>query len=155
MAHSAPMTKQKAPKTNSGRGRAVRVHGLKDALRATAMAQELDVAMTLISAPNAAASLGPAWFRNIVSALELAYPNAQVDTVLDCGDSAGYALAALRAGVKAVQLSGRRPTVEKIEEIASSYGARLAQRPRRILDPHATPNPEEALRNWLRNGKID
>lgn len=154
MAHSAPMTKRKTPGKILARGRAVRIHGLEDALRAVAVAGELGVDVILISAPNAAASLGPAWFRNITETLEHSYPGVAIETVLDCGDSTGYALAALRAGVKRIQLGGKRSAVKKVEEIAAAYGARLARQPGRVLDPREYPNPEKALEEWLLKGKF-
>lgn len=131
------------------RQRAVRMYGLADARRAAEIANELGVAMTLFSAPDAGAHMGPAWFRNIVSQLERTFPDLDFEAVLDCGDTAGYALAALRAGVRTIRFSGNASTVRKIEDIAGTYGARLARRPTRILDPRADHDPDAALRKWL------
>lgn len=124
-------------------------------MRAAATAQELGVAITLMSAPDAVSSLGPAWFRDIVRSLERVYPGVDMETVLDCGDAAGYALAALRAGVKTIRFSGRPSTTKKIEDIAGTYGARLVKHPSRILDPRQEREPAAALRNWIGNGHID
>ena len=146
------MTKQKATRKSVARRRAVRVHGLGDAMLAGSVAQELGVAITLFSAPNAVASLGPAWFRYIVRDVERAYPGLDVEAVLDCGDTAGYALAALRAGIRIIRFSGSPPTVRKIKDIAGSYGARLVRRPSRILDPRREQDAAAALRKWLGNG---
>ena len=131
------------------RRRAVRVHGLGDAMRACSIAHQLGVAITLISAPGAVASIGPAWFRNIVRDLERAYPDLDVEAVLDCGDAAGYALAALRGGVKFIRYSGKPSTARKIEDIAENYGARLVRQPSRILDPRDEQDADAALRKWL------
>ena len=46
--------------------------------------------------------------------------------VVDCGDTPGYALACLRAGVRTISMS--EPN-EKIAEIARQMGAELVRRP--------------------------
>lgn len=131
------------------RRRAVMVCGLDDAMRAGAIAHELGVAIKLFSAPDAVASMGPAWFQGMVRELERAYPDLDVEAVLDCGDAAGYALAALRSGVKFIRYSGNRSVARKIKDIAGSYGARLVRRPSRILDPRREQDADTALRKWL------
>ena len=133
----------------AGQRRAVRIHGLGDALRAASIAHELGVAITLFSAPDAVASLGPAWFRDIVRKIEQTYPDLEVDAVLDCGDAAGYAQAALRCGVKIIRFSGSPATARKIDDIAGTYGARVVRRPSRILDPRGEQDLDAALRKWL------
>ena len=143
------MTKQKTTRGSTGRRRAVRIYGLADAMRAGAVAHELGLAIRLFSAPDAAASMGPAWFRNIVSELERTYPALDVEAVLDCGDAAGYALAALRAGVKIIRFSGNPSTTRKIADIAGKYGARLERAPSRILDTRRERDADAALRKWL------
>ncbi len=143
------MTKRKTTRRSVARRRAVRVHGLGDAMHAGSIAHELGVAITLFSAPDAVASMGPAWFRDIVRDLERAYPGLDVEAVLDCGDAAGYALAALRSGVKIIRFSGNPSATMKIRDIAGTYGARLVRRPSRILDPRGVQDADEALRKWL------
>ena len=143
------MTKQKTIRPSAARRRAVRVHGLGDAMRAGAIAHDLGVAITLFSAPNAVASIGPAWFRGIVRDLEHAYPDLDVEVVLDCGDAAGYAMAALRSGIKIIRFSGSPSTTRKIEDIAATHGARLVRRPSRILDTRGEQDTDTALRKWL------
>ena len=110
------------------------------------------MAITLCSAPDAAASLGPAWFRDIILVLEQTYPEVDMEAVLDCGDAAGHALAALRAGVRIIRFSGPARTATKIEDIAGTYGARLVRRSPRILDPRGEPDEAAALRAWLKGG---
>ena len=149
MAHSDPMTKQKTTGGSAARRRAVRVHGLGDAMLAGSVAHELGVAITLFSAPGAVASMGPAWFRGMVRKLERAYPDLDVEAVLDCGDAAGYALAALRSGVKIIRYSGNPSAARKLKDIAGTCGARLVKRPSRILDTRGEQDADAALRQWL------
>jgi len=143
------MTKQKTTINLVARRRAVRVHGLGDAMRAASVAHELGVPITLFSAPHAVASMGPAWFRDMVRELERSCPDLDVEAVLDCGDAAGYALAALRSGVKLIRFSGNPSAARKIADIAGTCGARLVRRPSRILDARREPDADAALRKWL------
>lgn len=118
-------------------------------MRAAAIAHELGVPIILVSAPYAAASMGPAWFRNMVRDVERAYPGLDVEAELDCGDAAGYVLAALRAGVKIIRFSGKPSAATKLEDIAGTHGARLVRRPQQILDARREPDADAALRKWL------
>jgi hypothetical protein len=143
------MTKQNQSRRSAKSRPAIRIHGLADALKAGAVARDLDVPITLISAPDAVASMGPAWFCNIVADLEQAYPDLDVEAVLDCGDAAGFALAALRRGVRAIVFSGGKHAAGKLADIARSRGARIVKRPTRILDPRLERNGAASLRQWL------
>ena len=118
-------------------------------MRTCAVANELGVAITLFSASDAAASMGPAWFRNVARDVAQAYPDLDFEAVLDCGDAAGYALGALRAGVETIRFSGNASASGKIREIAEMHGARVARQPSQILDTRRAQDTEVALRKWL------
>ena len=68
------------------RRRAITVHCLDHARTALVAARDLDVKVTLASAPGAAAYLGAAVFREIIEAAVRTVPGARFDAVLDCGD---------------------------------------------------------------------
>ena len=74
-----------------------------------------------------------------------------MDSILDCGDAAGYALAALRLGFKAVRYDG--PATERVAKIAEHYNARIIpDRPVSLdLDEIETSggNMEAACAHWL------
>jgi len=72
--------------------------------------------VTLVSAPAAAASGGPEWFKALVDAAKASQPQADVDAVLDCGARPGDAMAALRSGWRKIVYSG--PAAAKIREMA-------------------------------------
>jgi hypothetical protein len=60
---------------------------------------------------------------------------AHFSAALDCGDDAGAAQSALRAGVKAVIFIGRADVAERLAEIAGAKGIRLlTTRPDVFLD---------------------
>jgi hypothetical protein len=107
---------------------AIVFHSLAQAKAALAVAGELGLPVTLLSAPSAAGYAGPGWFRSVVEQARAAHPDTQVTAVLDCGAFSGLALAALREGVAVIRFSG--DTGEKIADIAGQYGARvIAARP--------------------------
>lgn len=52
----------------------------------------------------------------------------EIEAWLDCADDAGYALAALDEGCKALCLSGSQEVLKKLQEIAALRGARILHR---------------------------
>jgi hypothetical protein len=82
---------------------------------------ETGIPVFLLSAPSAAASVGPAWFAAVVSTAIADCPDARVEPLLDCGSMPGYALAALRHGVKAIRYGGA--SFDAIVAIAAQRGA--------------------------------
>lgn len=86
-------------------------------------AAEFGVAPVLASAPGAAGYLGAGTWRALEDLWREEFPETPFLGLLDCGDSAGDALAALRAGVKALRLDGRAETVAKIAAMAETLGA--------------------------------
>jgi len=76
-------------------------------------------AALLLSAPGAAGFLGPGAWRALV-ALAPGYPDA-----LCCGDAAGDALAALRAGCRVLVLEAACPAFAAVAGAAAEVGAVL------------------------------
>jgi hypothetical protein len=60
-------------------------------------------------------------------------PAAEGAALLDCGDDAGAAQAAIRAGIEGVIFTGRADVAERLADIAAQAGARLL-----TARPHAT-----------------
>ena len=125
------------------------VHDLEQAKAALKAARERGLCVLLVSAPNAARALGPAVWREMTVGADKAEPGALAAALLDCGDDPGLALAALRAGVKAVR-TGAAPEVRaKIADMAGQMGATIvADRP----DPACEMGGGDAFslaRDWL------
>jgi hypothetical protein len=109
-------------------GRAITVISPAQAAAALAAAAAAGQPVFLLSAPDAAASVGPAWFAALVNRAASRFPKAEGTPLLDCGDAAGYALAALRLGLKAICYDGA--AAARVRDIADQYGAVvLAERP--------------------------
>ena len=84
----------------------------------------------LLSAPDAAASLGVVGFLEMVSAAASENADIEYTAILDCGDQAGLALNALRLGAKDINVDLPPDVLAKIESIASQLGARVHNRPK-------------------------
>ena len=106
------------------------IHSLPHAVAALTAAAEAGRPVVLASAPDAGIYAGPGWFREVLRAAREAVPTALFGALLDCGDDAGAAMAAIRAGVEAIVFTGRAGVAARLADIAAQSGARLvAQRP--------------------------
>ena len=129
--------------------RTVVIHSLAHARAAAAAAAGLGVPVRLRSATAAAAYAGAGWFHEVVELARGEFPTAEIEASLDCGDAPGYALAALRQGLRLIRLRGPRRTVGKIEAIAAQYGAALDDDDGPVLDLLEIADPGAACRDWL------
>src|SRR5215207_9808568 len=101
------------------------VHSLTHAVAALGAAAEAGRRVVLASAPDAGIYAGPGWWGALVTAAREAVPAAQFTAVLDCGDDAGAAQAAIRAGSEAIVFTGRADVAERLADIAGQAGSRV------------------------------
>ncbi len=106
------------------------VHGLDDARLALDIGRAGGRRIVLLSAPGAAAYLGAGYFRALLDAAAAEYPGVPFEGVLDCGDNPGWALAALRVGIKRIVLDGNPEARRRVAAIARRLGAKLVDRRR-------------------------
>jgi hypothetical protein len=123
---------------------AVIVHGLQDAR--SALTPGLPVA--LLSAPGAALFAGCLWWRQVVAAAQAAVPTTDSIDILDCADSSGQAMAALRCGLSRLVLSPHVPGRFRIAEVAASLGGFVLDQAPPALDL-AKPAAPGSLEKWL------
>ena len=138
------------------------VHDLGQAKAALQAARERGLRVFLVSAPGAAAALGPAVWREIVAEAARGEPGALHSAILDCGRDPGVALGALREGVGAIAVDVADEVRAKIEDIARQCGATVLATPPSCkgtptgvtpaCDLGQAPDPLAAARAWL-NGK--
>src|SRR5216684_465206 len=83
------------------------IHSLTHAVAALSAAAEAGRPVTLASAPDAGIYAGSGWFGALVAAARAAIPAGQSAALLDCGDDAGAAQAAIRAGIEGIVFTGR------------------------------------------------
>ncbi len=131
------------------RGRAIIVHSLDHAKAALSAAAELGVPVTLLSAPAAAAYLGAAVFREMTAEASRVHPGVALTAVLDCGDSPGLALNALRRGIKVVRLEATADVRSRVADIADQLGAALDDDGDGALDLLDTADFRGACLAWL------
>ena len=130
--------------------RAIIVHSLDDARTALAAASDIGVPVALRSAPGAAAYLGAQIFREIIEMARSEYPQVDAVGVLDCGQDAGFALAALRHGIERVRVDLPAETRARVADIARQHGCALDDDPDPALDLLDCDNAAERCRSWLR-----
>jgi hypothetical protein len=125
---------------------AVVVHAAPEARAALALAAPRGV--TLLSAPGAAEALGAPWFLAITA--DAVPPSL---ALLDCAAAPGHALAALRAGLRALVLDPGCPGFEAVAGAAAEVGALLLPARPPALDlarlDLSRPAARERLRAWV------
>ncbi|MBX9945442.1 MAG: hypothetical protein K2Y40_15270 [Reyranella sp.] len=89
-------------------------------------AREARQAPLLLTPENAAATYGAGYLAALQERARAEFPDVAFTLVVDCGDTPGYALACLRAGVAKISMSSPN---EKIADIARQMGAELVRRP--------------------------
>jgi hypothetical protein len=120
------------------------IHGLAHALAAARAAAAQGVRIRLMSAAGAGSYAGAAWFAAVIEEVRNRCPAAAVEAVLDCADSPGHALAALRQGIRLIRLTGHRRAVAAVADIAAQRGAAIDRRRGPALDLAGKKDPESA-----------
>ena len=89
-------------------------------------AREAKHAPVLVTPENAAATYGAGYLAALQDRARQEFPDVAFTLIVDCGDTPGYALACLRAGVAKISMADHN---EKIADIARRMGAELVRRP--------------------------
>ena len=105
---------------------AILVRDWRTMAAALTAAREAGRSPTLVTPENAAATYGAGYLGALEERGRLQFPDVAFTLIVDCGDTPGYALACLRAGVR--RISMREPN-DKIADIARQMGAELVRRP--------------------------
>jgi hypothetical protein len=96
------------------------VHSLAHAVAALTAAADADREVILASAPEAGIYAGPGWFAALIATARKAVPSARFSALLDCGDDAGAAQGAIRAGIDGLIFTGRADVAERLAAIAAA-----------------------------------
>lgn len=128
------------------------VHTLAHAVAALRAARAEGIEAEIWSAPVASAYLGAGYFAALEQTARRRAPRARARFVLDCGDRAGDAMAALRAGVNDVCFTGPPAVRRKLADLAQQGGARVVARRPRAVDLLGAAQPLAACRTALGNG---
>ncbi len=125
------------------------IHGI-DQARAVCQAARASkdptpFSLELWSARGAAASLGPAWFGNLIEIVQNEFPDLAIVGILDCGDAPGNALAALRHGIACIYISAPPPVADKIRAIGLQTRAEVRTRRPSMPDLMDYSDPSDFL----------
>jgi hypothetical protein len=123
---------------------AVIVHGLPGARLALAPGRPV----TLLSAEGAGAYAGIGWWHALIGLVRAEHPNTPMHDILDCGDSPGRAVEALRAHQTVLVLRAEDRIWSDIAGRASCQGAKLLREPPAALDLN-DPRAIRQLGAWL------
>jgi hypothetical protein len=104
---------------------AIVIHSLAHGVAALSTAAETGQPIVLASPPDAGIYAGPGWFREVMRGARDAVPGARFSALLDCGDDAGAAMAAIHAGVEAIVFIGPAEIAARLADIAAQLGSRL------------------------------
>jgi hypothetical protein len=106
--------------------------------------------VTLVSERGAAGFAGPGWWHALLQSLRRDFPDVSWRAVLDCGESAGSTMAALRMGVPMISFAGPDNIASKLAAMAAAQGAALLRERPLGLDLRGLRDPCAACRVWLR-----
>jgi hypothetical protein len=123
---------------------AVVVHDLEQARLTLACG----LPVTLLSAEGAALYMGVGWWQALAAAARAAHPATPCADLLDCADSPGRAMAALRMRQPGLVLDPNVAGFAAVERIASAQGTVLLRERPPALDL-GRPDAARALAAWL------
>lgn len=107
-------------------GRAITVRDWRQTEAVLLAARADGSAPTLLTPERAAETYGAGYLAALQNRARQEFPDVAFTLIVDCGDTPGYALACLRAGVKLISMN---PLNEKVADIARQMGAELVRRP--------------------------
>ena len=119
-------------------------------------AAALGAAVTLRTAPGAIHYAGPLYLLKMVEtalAKRPPPPRVRVRALLDCGDDAALAYAALRTGWRALLFTGPARVRAQLAAAARRHAGVLEHRPTPALDLLDHPDPAAACLAWLAAGR--
>ena len=124
------------------------VENQQQACAAAAAAAAAQLRLDIRSAAWVADAYGPMVFAAMIAAARRAYPDADIRGILDCGDSAGMAMAALRHGLD-VGITVADPACAKLRQMAERSGRKVVTGEGPLLDLRGEPDPFTMCSRWV------
>ncbi len=123
--------------------RPVIVHHAEHVRLTCAVAARSSAQPTLLTPPGAAAYAGVAYLKQLAG-------NAQgLEAIIDCGDDAGLAMAAIRVGWRDLHLDGDPEILAKVDNMLGQVGGHLHRTLPPALDLGTAADPKAELMAWL------
>ena len=125
------------------------VRDLREAIAALTIATELSAPVILQNPEGSLQFAGSLYFLEMFKGALAAVPKANARYILDCGDAAGLATAALADGHRHIRLQASPEMNAKITDIAGAYNAKICCDAVEILDLSRQNDIKAALKDWL------
>jgi hypothetical protein len=127
------------------------VHNIEHVRRALRVAASLKCPTFLLSTPDAAGTIGPAVFRDMIdiSIKETDLDPDQVFAFIDCGSNAGHALKAVQEKCRHIRINASSEILVKLRDMLGSDSRVIDAVPISTLDLEDTSISDEAILNWL------
>lgn len=134
----------------SGKLRPIIVYGLSD-MRAACQAalEQGSQELAVLSPSGVAHSLGPQWFKHLLSAAQQSYAELRIIGIMDCGPYEGHVMNALNSGMHHVYFQGDDEIAEKLGWIAAKSASTIHRGFAEILDLKGEGDQLAACRKWL------
>ncbi len=108
----------------------------------------------LLSPQNYAHMAGVAVFAAMMDALAKIRPNVPFDGAVDCGDAAGYAMAAMRSGIRGIIVNLEDAPLKRVESMAKQLNCTVHDPSiynGSILDLGLADDPVAACKTYITN----
>jgi hypothetical protein len=125
------------------------VHSLSQAKAAVSAAAARNLALTLLSAPGAAAFAGAGWFAAVIRKARESRPDMDIAAILDCGPRADLVQAAFREKLTQVVFTGDARQVRPLRDIARQWQAQILRRRPKACDLRHAADPAALCNAWL------
>ena len=125
------------------------VHSLSQAKAAVSAAAARNLALTLLSAPGAAAFAGAGWFAAVIRKARELRPDMDIAAILDCGPRADLVQAAFREKLTQVVFTGDARQVRPLRDIARQWQAEILRRRPKACDLRHAADPAALCNAWL------
>jgi hypothetical protein len=125
------------------------VHSMSQAKAAVSAAAARNLALTLLSAPGAAAFAGAGWFAAVIRKARESRPDMDIAAILDCGPRADLVQAAFREKLTQVVFTGDARQVRPLRDIARQWQAEILRRRPKACDLRHAADPAALCNAWL------
>ncbi|MEM7122907.1 MAG: hypothetical protein AAF563_16620 [Pseudomonadota bacterium] len=99
----------------------------------------------VLTAPGAQAYAGVAYLWTMTAPAR----DDGLDVHIDCGDDAGFAMAAIRTGWRHILMSGDKAMLDKIDDMITQLGGTLNRSRPPAIDLGETDDPRTALKGLI------
>lgn len=129
--------------------RVIIVHTAEHVRAALEAASGYAFPVALQSAPGAIAYAGALYLLHMFAQASAEFPKRQAMFILDCGEQAAEAIAAMEMGHTHIRVSVPEPLQLRLEDIARQHHITLVTTPFEALDLYHVRDAKAACRKWL------